>query len=44
VNNLVHVFPTVDTVSLTCVGYLGSGTLSQVRLTAVQVGRVSSTP
>jgi hypothetical protein len=44
VNSLVHVAPAAETVSLMCAGFLSSGTLSQVRLTAVQVGSVSSQP
>jgi hypothetical protein len=44
VNSLVHVAPSAETVNLTCTGFLSSGTLSQVRLTAVQVGSVSSQP
>lgn len=44
VNSLVHVAPAAETVNLTCTGFLSSGTLSQVRLTAVQVGSVSTQP
>jgi hypothetical protein len=43
VNELVHAFATADTINLTCTGFLSSGTLSQVRLVAMQVGTVSTT-
>ncbi len=44
VNSLVHVAPSAETATLTCTGFLSSGTLSQVRLTAVGVAGVSSQP
>jgi hypothetical protein len=43
-NSLVYSSPSPGTASLVCTGFFGSGTLSQVRVTAVQVGTVSSTP
>jgi hypothetical protein len=43
VNSLVHTFGSADTVSLSCSGF-GIGSLSQVRITAVQVGSIVNTP
>jgi hypothetical protein len=44
VNSLVHAAPSAETVSLTCTGFMSSGSLSEVRLTAVRVGSVTSQP
>jgi hypothetical protein len=43
VNSLVHTFGSADTVTLSCSGF-GIGSLSQVRITAVQVGSIVNTP
>ena len=44
-NSLVYSSPTAGTASLMCAGVFGStSALSQARITAVQVGSVSSTP
>jgi hypothetical protein len=45
VNNLVHTFASADTVNLTCfVAFGTTANLSQVRITAVQVGSIVTTP
>ena len=43
VNSLVHTFGSADTVTLSCSGF-GIGSISQVRITAVQVGSIVTTP
>jgi hypothetical protein len=43
VNSLVHTFVAPDVVTLSCSGF-GIGSLSQVRITAVQVGSIVDTP
>jgi len=43
VNQLVHTSPVADVVNLTCTGF-GPANMSQVRITAVQVGSIVTTP
>ena len=38
-NALVHTFPSADVINLTCTGF-GPANMSQIRITAVQVGRI----
>jgi hypothetical protein len=43
-NSLVHVFAVAGTVNLICTTFGTGGSLSQVRVTAMTVGSISSTP
>ena len=43
-NSLVSSSPVAGSATLVCTGFFNSGTLSQVRVTAIQVGSVTNTP